>query len=162
MQSKYTRTRYRLAEKMTYSPDFFYFSIIDEEEPITDPHIKSGTFDNGAGYILMWYISQQPIHNPKTIITLPYPKTMPRYILWDNDISDIELTPRHYTTEDYMLYKDRLMSEEEYWLMVDTEFVHTDNPVKFYSDDEDEAVSTSDDYTEYDDDDEDEDGYDSE
>lgn len=134
---------------MAHLSEFFYFTVIDEDEPINTPSIKNGTVDNGMGYILMWYISEEPILNQKTIITLPYPKTMPRYILWDNDLTEPDTLRRYYATNDYTLYKTVLLSEDEYWVMVDTEFVHTDNPVRFNSDSEesDETESESESYT---------------
>ncbi len=108
---------------------YFIITNDDMDDQFKDV-IRLGSFDNGSGYILCWYISNENyIH--ETIIAKFEIKSQsaPRYVLW-NDTETTFKTEHKFTNE--LSNQDIHNLQNVYnWILIDTMQEFSKNPYKF-------------------------------
>ncbi len=92
--------------------------------------IKFGSFDNGSGYILCWYASNENYVHETIIAKFEYKdKGVPRYVLW-NDTETTFKNEHKFTNE--LSNQDIHNLQNVYnWILIDTLQEFTKNPYKF-------------------------------
>jgi hypothetical protein len=92
--------------------------------------IKHGSFDNGSGYILCWYISNENYQHETIIAKFEIKsENIPRYFLWN----DTETTYfKEHKFCDFLSNQDVHLLQNVYnWILIDTLQEFTANPYKF-------------------------------
>jgi hypothetical protein len=91
--------------------------------------VRQGTFDNGSGYILGWYIvAGEHVDPHPCIIAQTHLEDDCRFIVWRNDGE--EATAWRFANNIEM-WQSLLEDEDNpFWIVIDTYHAFTDNPYR--------------------------------
>lgn len=112
-----------------------YFYVVDDW-PFPNSAELTGTFDNGYGYDLGWFVSAEVFPHPVLAAT-EIPTPLPHFVLWRSNgwcfVADMlgpeeEALLRYDNCGDYDEEDEDEEDEEEPWLLIDLTQSHTPNP----------------------------------